>query len=479
MTKTDFSFVEVQSNDLKHEFKITVPHFLYEKRFNERLIIEGKDAKIPGFRPGKAPLPILKQRYGSSIISKVLEQINEDAYKYIINDKKLKPALAPKISLDKFESDQDIELTVTIEVLPEIKPVKLEKLSFETVSCNTMDAQLTEATDKLRQHNRMPGEKQDRAAAKGDIVMIDFKGRLKNGDIIEGGSGDNMPLELGSGSFIPGFEEQLIGAKSNDNVTVNVPFPKDYHAPKLAGQEAIFDVFVREVCGTVSADLNDEFAEKMGLKTLQELKDSMKQQLQNECDKMSMLIAKRHILDYFADTIKFKVPQGLVDLEFESIWQKYKNFVGNAAANDGAQALSTSSEEEVHEKQQYKDIAERRVRLGLLLADVGRQYEVMVTKQELEKALMETALSYKGHERQAFDYLRNNKEALEGLRASIFEENVIKLILDKAQKTVRELSFSDMQKEYRELIDEDDHDDHSAQHGEEGHVHGPDCQHDH
>ena len=481
MTKIDFSLSESKSEGLKHEFKIVVPHFYYEKRFNELLLVEGKDAKIPGFRPGKAPLPILKQRYGSSIVSKVIDKIMGDCYEHILNEKKLKPALQPKINLDKFEDSQDIELTVIVEVLPEIKPIKLEDLEFEKVSCTTMDDKLKEASENLRKNNRVPGDLQDRAAAKGDIVIIDFTGHLKSGELIQGGSGQEMPLELGSGSFIPGFEEQLVGAKAGDNVTVNVPFPKEYHEPKLAGQDAVFEVTVREVRTVDMANLDDKFAEKMGFKDLTGLQEAIKQQLQNECDKMSMLMAKRHILDHFADTVKFDVPQGLVDMEFDSIWQKHNNYNNQNAANDGAAQKSLTADEEAKEKQQYKDIAERRVRLGLLLADIGRQYEVTVNKEQLEKALMQTVRNYPGQERQVYDYFRNNKEALMGLRAPIFEENVIRLILEKAKTKDKGLSFADMEKEYRELIDDDDSTAHHSEpaHGEEGHVHGPNCHHDH
>ena len=478
---------EIKSDGLKQEFKLTIPYSHYDKKHTEELLKVGTTSKIAGFRPGKAPLQLLKQRFGNRVTSDVLENVIEEGVKHLIQEKNLKPALKPKVSLEHFAEGQDIEIKIDVETLPVIKTVDLKSLSFERMICEFPEHKLSENFDKLRQRSRNPGEIKDQAAENGDAVIIDFVGHLENGTKIDGGSGEGATLELGSGTFIPGFEEQLIGAKSGDKVSVRVPFPQNYHEAKLAGKNAIFDVHVREIRGVEMPELSEDFATNIGFKDVAELQDFMRQQVQKDCDMMTRLIAKRHILDQFAEKMHFEVPQGLVELEFNTIWQQFLEHQTKAISTGQLEKMP-SDEEQEKEKQQYRDIAERRVRLGLLLADIGQHHHVVVTQRELENALQQTMRRYPGQERQIYDYFRNNQTALANLRAPIFEDKVIDLILEKANLTDNVVSYKALEDQVRELTEDDDTLDQKAFHQEgdgfsvfdheDDHVHGPDCHHD-
>jgi trigger factor len=457
---------EIKVDGLRREFEVTIPHTQFEHYFNERLLRIGQTAKIPGFRPGKVPLSILKQRYGHSIKSEVLDQALQAGVQYLLSEKKLKPAVQPRVDLKDYSEGKDIHVSVSLEVLPEVKPVPLEELAFEKTVCDFPDEKFKAACEDLCKRNRTSGEAQDKAAEKGDAVLIDFDSHLEDGSAIEEGQGKDVLLELGSDTFLPGFEDKLIGAKAGDEVTIPITLPEDYHLSHVAGKKAIFTVKVREVRPIHTPELNDELAVKLGFQDVKALEDFIKKQLEERCKRMSFLIVKRQILDHFAETIQFDVPQSLVDLEFKTIWEQHRTHVAKAIGANPSQKddHAASAEEEEREKQQYRDIAERRVRLGLVLADIGRQYEVHVTQRELEAAILQVALRYPGKERQVFDFFRNNKSALANLRAPIFEDKVIELIIDKAKITEKKVSFNELEQLVTDLLEGEEEHTHSENH---------------
>lgn len=436
-------FTEVKSEGLKREYKVVVPQSHLEKRLNERLLSLGETAKIPGFRPGKAPLPILKQRYGKSVQGEVLEKSVQESITELVKEKAVKPALRPDVKVDHFDEKKDLELTVTLEVMPNFQPPEIEELSFERLVCEPTEAELDETLTRIASNNTISEDlKKPRASQKGDVLVIDFEGSV-DGEIFKGGTAQGVSLEIGSGSFIPGFEDQLIGKKVNDDVDVKVTFPEDYHEKSLAGKEALFKTKVHKIQTKIIPEVNDEFAKQLGLETADKLKEAVTKQLKEERDQMAFLVSKRSVLDTLAEGATFEVPEGLVEAEFDAIWKQYESQMG--ADNDDPSKTKKPSEEELEkDKKQYRDIAERRVRLGLLLAEIGRQYDVFVTSKELDQAIVETARRYPGQERQVIEHFKGNDQALANLRAPIFEDKVIRLILDKSKTTDKSTSYEDL-----------------------------------
>lgn len=436
-------FTEVKSEGLKKEYKVIVPKTHLDKRLNERLMSLGETAKIPGFRPGKAPLPILKQRYGKSVQGEVLEKSVQESIAELVKEKKVKPALRPDVKIDSFDEKKDLELTVSLEVMPDFDAPEIEKLTFERLACEPTAAELKESLTRIASGNAISEDiKKPRASKKGDVLIIDFEGSV-DGELFKGGTAKGVSLELGSGSFIPGFEDQLIGKKADDDVEVKVTFPKDYHEKTLAGKEALFKTKVNKIQEKIVPEVNDEFAKKLGLESAEKLEDAVKKQLSDERNQMSFLVSKRSVLDTLADKTKFEVPDGLVEAEFETIWKQYESQLGGDN-DENSKANKPTKKELEADKKQYRDIAERRVRLGLVLAEIGRQYEVTVTSKELDQAIIETARRYPGQERQVVEHFKGNDQALANLRAPIFEDKVIRLILDKAKTKDKKTSLDDL-----------------------------------
>ncbi|MCE2950644.1 MAG: trigger factor [Alphaproteobacteria bacterium] len=437
-------FTALTTEGLKKTFKVKIPKNHLELCLNERLQKIGETAKIPGFRPGKAPLPILKQRYGTSVQGEVIEKAIQDGVGALIKEHQLKIALRPDVKIENYEEQGDLSLDVSVEILPEITAPTLEKLSYEKLRCLVPEEELTKALDQLRGNNAITEEvKKARAAKKGDVAVIDFEGFL-NGVAFAGGKASGTKLELGSGTFIPGFEEQIEGHKPGESFDITVTFPADYPSKDLAGQETIFKINLLEIHTKVLPELNDAFAKQIGFESLDALKEAARTQISADRERMSFLVAKRAVLDDLASKFSFEVPEGLVKAEFESIWQQYESRAASAANDEGAEEEKPTPEEMEKDKAQYKEIAVRRVRLGLVLAEVGRQYEVGVTQRELERAIMETARAYPGRERDIVEYFRSNEAAQASLRAPIFEDKVVQLILDKANITHKDLPLEEL-----------------------------------
>lgn len=415
---------ETSAEGLRRDFKVVITAQDIESRVQTRLTEVGKTVKIPGFRPGKVPMPILKQRYGQSVMGEVLEAAVNDGAQQAVSDNNLRPALQPKIEVLKFDPGQDLEFAVAVELLPEIEPADLSAVEIEKPVAAVGDETVTEALGRLSKGRRTTEKvEEDRAAVTGDILLIDFDGSV-DGEKRPGMKGDDYELELGSGSFIPGFEDQLIGAKAGSDVSVNVTFPAEYHAAELAGKAAVFEVKVKEIRAAKDAELNDDLAKTFGFDDLEALKAAIKERTEGEYGQTSRLRAKRALLDKLAELHSFDVPAGMVEIEFEQIWKRLQEELarGGADAEDEGK-----SEDDL--KAEYRDIAVRRVRLGLLLSEIGRRNNITVTREELQKAMFDEVRRYPGQEQQVFEFFQKNPQAVESLRAPIYEDKVVDFIL--------------------------------------------------
>jgi trigger factor len=410
---------ETAHEGLSRTWRVVVPATEIGENVDKRLTELSKTIKMPGFRPGKVPLSLVKKRYGSSVMGEVLEKTVQDSSAKVLEEKAVRPALEPKIEVVSFADGADLEYTMAVETLPEVEPADLTGLTLERLVAPVDDAAVDEALKRLADGNKQyDAVKKARAAKKGDQLVIDFAGTV-DGVARDGMTGEDYPLELGGGNFIPGFEDQLVGVKPDETRTVTVTFPADYHMAELAAKEAVFEVTAKELRAPVKAAVDDEFAKKLGLPDLETLKQTVRQQIEGEYGRLTRLKLKRKLMDALAERHDFTVPQGMVDLEFDSIWKQVQ---GELTAEE-----KEKSEDEV--KAEYRAIAERRVRLGLLLSEVGRRNNVQVTQEELNAGLIAEARRYPGQEREVIEAYRNHPRLIDALRAPIYEDKVVDHIL--------------------------------------------------
>jgi trigger factor len=427
---------ETSADGLKREYKVVISASDIDEKTNRRLQEVGRSLKVPGFRPGKVPMSVVKQRYGQSVMGEVLEQAVADSSRQALMEQGLRPALQPKIEVTQFDEGKDLEYTMAVELLPDVDPGDLAGIELERPVAEVTDEQVQETLDRLAQ-SRAQYETVDRAAEKGDAVVIDFDGSV-DGERRDGMKGEGHQLVLGSGSFVDTFEDQLVGTKAGDHRTVAVTFPQEYHAAELSGKEAVFEVDVKEVKATKPTPVDDEFAKTLGLEGLDGLKDMIRQRISQDYAQLSRAKVKRALLDQLAERHSFDVPQGMVDLEFDSIWRRLKDELDRGAAGED----QGKGEDEL--KAEYRAIAERRVRLGLLLSEIGRRNDVQVTQDELNRAVVAEAQRYPGQERQVFEFFRNNPQAVDSLRAPLFEDKVIDHILGQAKVSERTVSVEEL-----------------------------------
>jgi trigger factor len=440
---------ETNAEGLKHEFKVTIGADDIARRVETRLNEIGRQVKLPGFRPGKVPITVLKKRYGSSVMGEVIERAVNDSSSEAMREHKLRPALQPKVEIVSFNEGKDLEYKLAVEVLPEFQPMNFAELKLERLRPDVPDQEIDAALERMAKQQRKD-ETVDRAAANGDIVVIDFVGSI-DGTEFPGGSAKGHRLELGSGSFIPGFEEQLVGAKPGEHRDVTVNFPADYGAQDLAGKEAKFAVDVSEVRGLLPQPIDDSLAEAVGMENLQALRDAVRAQIERDYAGIAQQRLKRQLLDRLAERHEFPVPQGMVDIELDVIWKQFEAERERAKQAGAAQPEEAQSDDEI--KAEYRAIAERRVRLGLLLSEVGRNNNIQVTQDEINRALGEEMRRYPGHERQVMEYYRKQPGAVDNLRAPLFENKVVDYILEIAEVTDRSVSPSEL------LKDEEDEED--------------------
>jgi trigger factor len=426
---------------LKREFRIVVAARDIDESVMAKLTALGQQVRIPGFRPGKAPVALLRKQYGRAVLGEVLEETVSRATDQAIREHELRPAVQPRIEVTKFAEGTDLEYTMAVEVLPSIDPGDFRKIKLERLVSQVAEGDLDAALERLaQQHRSFTPIAPPRPAQKGDVVKVDFVGAI-GGAAFAGGSAEDAMIELGAGSFIPGFEDQLVGATVGDKVEVNVTFPADYGNKELAGKAARFDVTVKELNESIPAAIDDDLAKKLGLMTLAELRTAARQRMETELKQWSRARLKRALLDALSEIHTFPVPPGMMEQEFEQIWQQVQS---DPAA---AEELKSGGKSEDAVKAEYRAIAERRVRLGLLLAEVGRRNNIEVKPEEVNRAMIEEARRFPGQERQVIEFFRKKPEALARLRAPIFEDKTVDYILEMADVSEREVPREELMRD--------------------------------
>ena len=448
---------ETVSEGLKRELKVVVPAAELENRLGAKLDDLKARVRINGFRPGKVPAQHLRRLYGRAVMAEIVQDLVSETSERAVTDRAEKPAFQPNIVLpeDKAEIEAvmegraDLAYTLRFEVLPEIQLPDFSKISVDKEVADVTDQEVDEALQRIAAANRPFTPRQEGEAAEtGDRVRIDYAGRI-DGEPFQGGSAEDAELELGSGQFIPGFEDQLVGARAGETRTVEVRFPEDYGAKHLAGKEARFDVTVKEVLKPGEVELNDEFAQNLGMESLDKLRQAIRDRIAQDYAGASRQKLKRRLLDALDRITTFALPPTLVDQEFESIWRQVQGDLersGKSFADEGTTEEAARAD--------YRRIAERRVRLGLLLAEVGRKNDIRVSDEEVQRALVERVRQFPGQEQAVWDFYRKNPAALAELRAPIFEDKVVDYVLELAdvrERTVpREALFADPEDENTE-----------------------------
>jgi len=442
---------ETNVEGLKREFKVVIAAADIEQRVTHRLSEIGRSVRLPGFRPGKVPMTVLKKRYGPAVMGEVLERTVNDTSGEALRSQNLRPALQPKVEIVAFTEGTDLEYKLAVEVLPEIQPMDFGTLTLERLRPEVPEADVQAALERIARQQRK-SEPVERAAEKSDVAVIDFKGTV-DGKEFPGGAAEGYSLEIGSGSFIPGFEDQVIGAKAGETRTVTVTFPADYGAADLAGKAASFEVKVKEVRAFQAQPIDDTLAQAVGMEKLDDLRQAVSEQIERDYGDLARQRLKRGLLDRLAERHEFAVPQGMVEIEFAAIWRQYEQERDRQKSAQPAEPTPAADEEPVDEealKVEYRGIAERRVRLGLLLAEVGRAHNITVTPEEINRAMSEQARRFPGQERRVLEYYRNNPEAIDQIRAPMFEDKVIDFILERAQVNERRVPVSELLKDDEE-----------------------------
>ncbi len=431
---------ETLSEGLKRGFTVVVPGAEVEGKRQARLTELGKTMKLPGFRPGKIPLSVVRQRYGTAVTGEVLEQTVNDATRDLLSERGLRTATQPKVDLVRglFDgtsaADADLEFTVEFELLPEIALPDLSDLSLTRLKAEpdaeTIDRALADIAKRQRSFETI---EEQRGAAHGEVLTVDFIGKIDD-VAFDGGTASDVNVEIGGTGFIPGFSEQLEGLAPGEERTIHVTFPEEYQSAELAGKAAAFDVTAKALKRATDPELNDELAKTLGFEGLEEVRDAIRQQVQQEYDQLSRMRIKRELLDVLSTKADFAAPESMVESEFNAIWQRVES-----DRKEGRQDLEDKDKDEDTLRADYRRIAERRVRLGLLLAEVGRVANISVTQEEMARALRAEAGRYPGQEQMVIDFFRKNPQAAETLRGPIFENKVVDHVLDQArieEKTV-------------------------------------------
>lgn len=433
---------ETLSDNLKREYKVVIEAKDLGEKLEARLEQIGREVRVPGFRAGKVPMAILKKRFSQSVMGEVIDQAVRDSSTQALNERGLRPALQPKIEITSFEQDKDLEYKIAVEVMPDIEVTDLAKLKIERLKVTVPDQEVDEALARLASAKReTKALDKPRPAKKDDVLVIDFRGTV-DGEELPGMVGEDHHLELGSNRFVEGFEEQLVGAEVGDDREVTVRFPEGYVNPKLAGKEAVFAVKVKEIREAVARAMDDDLARDLGESDLETLRSKVRQHIQEDYGQVERAQVKRNLLDVLAESHDFQVPPGMVDAEFDGIWAQIEEERRQGRADPEDEG---KSDEEL--KAEYRDISERRVRLGLLLSEVGRLNGIEVGQEELNRAIMAEAQSHPGHEREVIEFYQRTPEAMANLRAPLYEDKVIDFMLDLAAVTERNVSPAELRGE--------------------------------
>jgi trigger factor len=440
---------ETLSQGLKREYRVVVPANDLDSKVNARLDEIKGTVRINGFRPGKVPVGHLKRMYGKSVMAETIEATVRDANAKIVSDNNLRLAMEPQVKLPTeeeaikavVEGKADLDYSVAMEVLPKIELADFKDIKLERLVAEVADSEVDDAVKTIADQNKPFAPKGEGAEAKlGDRVTISFVGSI-DGKPFEGGAGEDVPVVIGSKGFIPGFEEQLAGVKAGEKRTITVPFPENYAKTELAGKLAAFDVTVKAIDAPGEVAVDDAFAKQLGLESLAKLREAVTGRITQEHAGATRARIKRQLLDALDERHKFELPPTLVDQEFENVWQTVEN--------DLKQQGRTFQDEGTTEdaaKAEYRKIAERRVRLGLVIAEIGDKNQIKVEEAEVQRAVVERARQFPGQEQQVWDFYRNNPQALASLRAPIYEEKVVDFLIELAKVTEKKVSKEELYK---------------------------------
>jgi trigger factor len=435
------------SEGLSRMYKVSVPAADLQKRLTARIEEVRPQMNLKGFRPGKVPAAHVRKMFGKDLMGEVVQAMVQETSEKAIADADVRPAGQPEMHMESemeavLEGNADLAYHMHVDIMPEFEPVDVKKLTIKKPVAEISDAELDERLATIAEANQKYDKRGKTAKARDkDAIVIDFLGKI-DGEAFEGGAAEGHTLVLGSDSFIPGFEEQLVGVKAGDEKDVEVQFPENYQAEHLAGKEAVFSVTVHEVRAPKTPDVDDEFAKGLGLEDLAKLKELVVEQLKNEFSAASRSKAKRNLLDQLDTKHDFELPPKMVEQEFDQIWQQLQSEMdaGRIAEEDKGK-----SDDDL--KAEYRKIAERRVRLGLVLAEIGRVAEITIDENEVQQALINEARNFPGQERQVIEFFQQNQNAMAQLRAPIYEDKVVDHILETAKVKEETVSKEDLLKE--------------------------------
>lgn len=433
--------VETSNEGLKRAYAVTIPAKDIAARIEGEVRKLAPQIRMPGFRPGKVPANLIRKMHGPALHQDALSTTIREAMDKLVTDHRLRPAMQPEVSLGEgYEEGKDAEISVALEVLPQIEAPSLDGLKLEKLVVPVTDAEVNEAIQRIAgQQKRFTDAKKGKKAENGDQLLIDFTGKL-DGVEFEGGKAENQAIELGAGRFIPGFEEQLVGAKAGEERTISVTFPEDYPAADLKGKTATFDIVVHAVKVPGETVVDEDFAKELGLESLEQLQGILRGQLEQETAGLTRTQMKRSLLDQLAAGHDFAVPPSMVEAEFAQIWAQLEQ---EAAREEDPEAARAEIEAE---RDDYRAIAERRVRLGLLLSEIGQANSVEVTAQEMQMLVAQASQQYRPEDRDRFrEYLQSDPMAAAQLRAPLYEDKVVDFLFDKAEVTTREVTREELQ----------------------------------
>jgi trigger factor len=434
---------ETLSDGLKRGFTVVVPAADIESRRAKRLAELGKTVRLPGFRPGKVPVTVVKQRYGGAVTAEVLEESVNRATQQVLTDRGLRSASQPKVEVVSLDAARDLEFKVEVELLPDITLPEFAGIALTRLKAEPQPEVIDRALQEIANRQRtLEDVEEGRPAAKGDVLTVDFLGSV-DGTPFPGGAGTEIDIEVGGGGFIPGFTEQLEGMSAGEQRTIDVSFPDGYAASELAGKPASFAITAKKLKRVVLPAIDEALAEKLGFDGgLTEVRQAITSQVQREYDQLSRIRIKRELLDALSERATFPVPESMVEGEFAQIWQRLE-----ADRKDGKLDDEDKSKDDDTLKAEYRAIAERRVRLGLLLSEIGRANGITVTADEMTRAIRAEAGRYPGQEQQVLEFFRKNPQAADSLRGPIFEEKVVDFVLELAQVTESVVSPEELARE--------------------------------
>ena len=432
---------ETANEGLKRAYLITIPASEIDDRIKAEVKRIAPQVRMPGFRPGKVPANLVRKMHGEQLHAQVVNDTIQSSVDELMKDKGLRPAMQPTVALkDGYDQGKDAEIDVSLEILPEIDTPDVDGIKLERLVVPVDESAIDETLQRIADQNKtFKDAAKTKKAAEGDQVIIDFVGSI-DGVEFEGGKAEDAPLVLGSGTFIPGFEDQLTGVKTGDEKVVKVTFPEEYQAEHLAGKDAEFAVTVKAVKTPEDSKIDDEFAKSLGLESADKLRELVKAQMEQETAGLTRTQMKRQLLDALAAGHDFAVPEGMVDAEFEQIWQQ---LMQEASREEDSEAAVKEIESE---RDDYRRIAERRVRLGLLLSEIGQANGVQISNQEMSMLMQQAAQQYRPEDRERFmQFIQNEPMAAAQLRAPLYEDKVVDFLFDKAEIEEREVTREELE----------------------------------